>query len=80
MTGVSNIFFYCYFGKLSTECYSKMPGCLFESNWQTLTVDMQKYVLLMIQNAQPPLYYHGFKVAVLNLETFMKVIRNKLVE
>lgn len=74
VTGISNIFFYCYFGKLSTDCYSEIPGLLFESDWYLLSVCKQKYILLMIQNAQIPLYYHGYKMAVLDLRTFSMVI------
>lgn len=47
---------------------------LFQANWQALPLKLQKYFVVMITNAQTPLYYHGFGVAVLNLETFTKVI------
>lgn len=47
-----------------------MADCLYDTNWQKLPIRLQKYVVLMIGNAQKPLYYHGFGVALLNLETF----------
>lgn len=71
--GSSNLFLYCYFGKLATESYAKMSVCLFECNWRSLSVKLQKYIIVMIANAQLPMYYHGFGVAILNLETFTKV-------
>lgn len=50
-----------------------MADCLFESNWQGLPVDLQKYVILMIKQSQEPLFYHGSGIAVLDLETFSSV-------
>lgn len=90
----SNLFIYCFFGKLATESYQKMADCLYESNWWELPVGLQKYFLLMNMNMQRwvvhssiyfeyfawkkylvdrLLFYHGFEVAVLNLETFSQV-------
>lgn len=73
MVGVSNLFVYCFFGKLATESYANMPKCLFETNWPELPHELQRYFVLMISDAQRPLYYHGFGIAILNLETFLKV-------
>lgn len=70
--GLSVIFIYCVFGKLATESLLSMSDRLYESNWCELPVDFQKHFILMIQNTQKPLFYHGFGVAVLNLETFTK--------
>lgn len=78
MTGgiitLSNLFLYCYFGILATESYEEIGFCLFEANWQDLHVELQKYVIIMIADAQKPLEYHGFGVSVLNLTTFNKVL------
>lgn len=73
IVGATNLFVFCFYGKLATDSYEKMTKCVFESNWQELPVDLQKYLILMIGNAQRPLYYHGFRIAVLNLETFCTV-------
>lgn len=69
----SNLFLYCYYGKLTTNSFVEMSHGLYESNWVELPVNLQKYYILMLANIQIPLYYHGFGVAVLNLETFTKV-------
>lgn len=50
-----------------------MADLLFESEWQCLPVNLQKYVIVMIADMQRPVYYHGFEVAILDLETFSKV-------
>lgn len=69
----SNLFVYCFFGKMATESFEKMANSFYESNWTKLSVESQAYFLVMITNAQRPIHYHGFGMAVLNLETFCKV-------
>ncbi|XP_055305901.1 odorant receptor 22c-like [Sitodiplosis mosellana] len=71
----TNLFVYCFFGKLATESYTKIADCLYEANWREVSIDLQKYIIVMIQNAQRPLYYHGFGIAVLNLETFCGLLQ-----
>lgn len=73
--GISNLFVYCYFGKLATDSFQKMADYLYESNWHELPINLQKEFVVMILNTQKPLHYTGFGIAVLNLETFLKVSR-----
>lgn len=61
-------------GQLATESYEQISDSLYESNWQRLSSDLQKYIILMIRNMNIPLVYHGFDVFVLNLTTFTAVI------
>lgn len=61
---------------MSTESYFGMAECLYETNWNELPIDQQKYFIIMIQNAQQPLYYHGYGMVILKLETFCKVNEN----
>lgn len=67
------LFLYCYFGKIASESALDIVDLLFQSNWQVLPIKLQKYIIIMIANAQHPLDYDGFGVAVLNLETYAKV-------
>lgn len=69
----SNMFVCCFFGKLATESFENMPDCLYNSNWYMRPVKYQKYFYFIIENMQIPLFYHGFNIAVLNLELFTKV-------
>lgn len=69
----SNLFLYCYNGQLASDRYLAMANILFESKWYCLPLEMQKYFLLMIGNAQQNLYYHGFDLARLNLQTYCQV-------
>lgn len=73
VNGVSTLFIYCFFGKMATESYKKISECLYDCNWHDLSPQHQKYFVIMIQNAQQPIHYNGFGIAVLNLETFTTV-------
>lgn len=73
LAGTSNLFAYCYLGKMATHSYENMAKCLYDCNWHELSPKLQKYIVVMMANAQRPVYYDGFGVAVLNLETFTKV-------
>lgn len=74
------LFLYCFFGKLAIDSFARMADSLFEANWQDLPINLQKYFILMIANSQKPIYYHGFGVAILNLETFCKVILSSVLQ
>lgn len=71
--GVLNLFLYCFFSKLAAESFEKFAECLYECEWHGLPNDLLKYFMVMIANTQKPMFYHGFGVAILNLETFSKV-------
>ncbi|XP_055309901.1 odorant receptor 47a-like [Sitodiplosis mosellana] len=75
VVNISNLFVYCYFGKLASVSYEKMAHCLYESNWQRLSTHLQKYIVLMMGNMHRPLFYHGFDVFILNLSTFSKLLK-----
>lgn len=72
-TSGSNLFVYCYFGKLATDSYTRMAECLYDNDWVGIDIESQKFIILMIANIQKPIYYHGFGVIYLNLETFTDV-------
>lgn len=69
-----NLFVYCFTACNSTEQYTKLADMLYESNWPKLTVNLQKIIILMILEAQKPIYYHGLSLVELRLGTFMKVL------
>lgn len=66
-------FLLCFFGKIATKSFEEMADILYESNWQHLSPDLQKYFVFMIANAQQPLYYGGYGVTILDLQTFVRV-------
>lgn len=50
-----------------------MSDIMYECEWLNLSVDLQKDLALVIGNMNRPLYYHGFGIAILNLETYARV-------
>ena len=75
---IMNLFFYCFYGKSATEYYLHFADLLFESKWYELPNQYQKFIILMLENAQRPIYYHGSNIAYLNLETFTKAIQYQI--
>lgn len=73
IVGGSNLYLYCYFGQSAHDHYIDLSDVYFEANWRKLPDELQKYFTLMCANAQLPLYYHGFGVAYINLNTFLRV-------
>lgn len=73
VTGLGNLFICCYFGQLATEQFLKYADCSFDSNWTELPIKLQLYLKIIIENAQIPLYYHGFKMIDLSFGTLTKV-------
>lgn len=70
-----NLFVYCYFGKIGTDSFASMPDSLYvEMNWRNLKPKLQMYVVLMIRNMQKPVFYSGFSVTVMDLNTFIRVL------
>lgn len=57
--GMSNLFIYCYFGEMATEYFKRMSNCLYQSEWEALPVELQKYFVVMIANTQIPMFYSG---------------------
>lgn len=70
----ANLFLYCYFGEKSHQAYADLADIFYAANWTHLPVNLQKYFVVMIGNAQPEIFYHGFGVAYLNLNTFLRVL------
>lgn len=67
------LFGYCYCGMLATESFEKMSDCIyFDLNWQALSLKLKKYCILMIENMQQPIYYHGSGIVILDLYTFIQ--------
>lgn len=71
--GLSILFVYCYYGKSTTDYYLRFGDLAYNLNWHKLPNHLKTHIILMIQNAQRPIQYHGFNIAYLNLETFCQV-------
>lgn len=72
--GMINLFIYCYFGKIATDSFEDMADAIYlKMDWQKLSLKHRKYLILLIGNMQRPIYYHGFKIAVVDLTTYIRV-------
>lgn len=58
---------------MATESFQQTANSFYESNWQSLSIELQIFIRLTIQNLQKPISYHGFGVVPLNLDIFCKV-------
>lgn len=72
-----NLYLYCYFGHFTTNTFALYPRYFFETDWFKLPANMQKYFIILLGNSNKPLTYDGFKLISLNLETFLKVRKEK---
>lgn len=71
--GTGSLYLFCYFGKLATESFENISNCIDNASWQHFDIELKKYVIFMIKNAQRSLHFHGYVMLVLNLETFTYV-------
>lgn len=72
--GLLNAFAYCYVGCKPNFAHVSVGDLLYSLNWYKLPKEYRKYLILMIQDSQRPIYYHGFNLIYLHLETSTKVI------
>lgn len=73
LTSAGNIFLYCYVGSHTTTTFLRFSDIPYESLWYKFPVDLQKYLHLIIANAQRPRAFDGYAIMDLNLVTFVKV-------
>lgn len=67
------LFVYFLFARIATERFAQMADCMYESDWLSLPVQFQKDFIVIIANAQRPLYYQALGIVILNMETFTSV-------
>lgn len=72
------LFLFCFFGKLSTDIFYNMTDCLYESKWNELPIELQKFYVIIIGVGQRSHFYHGFGMIYLKLETFTRVSKYKI--
>lgn len=78
IVGIANLFVFCYFGKLTTESFTKFADYVYDLNWQKFGIDLKKSAILIIQLAHRPLYYEGYGIFILDLQTFTQVCIQKM--
>lgn len=58
---------------MATDSFSGIADVMFECDWHEYPIEHQKIFILIIENAQQPIQFDGFEIAILNLETFCMV-------
>lgn len=67
------LFLYSYFGAVTTFEFLLYGVHLYESDWYKMPIEQQKYMILIIRNAQEDLCFTGSKLFVMDLATFSRV-------
>lgn len=67
------LYAYCSYGDRTTSNYAGFADVLYETNWYELPIQNQKYFILMMSNAQEPVYYHGMYLIEVHLIFLGKV-------
>lgn len=63
----------CYFATYSTNRVSTINEAVYDLNWYDYPQDVRKYILLIMAQAQVPIFFSGFKMVHCTLEIFGKV-------
>lgn len=67
------LLFFCYFGQRVTSAFSSLSEFIYTLDWQSFPIGMQKYISLIMQYSQKPVYIRGLGSIHCTLEVFQKV-------
>lgn len=70
----SSLFLYSNYANKSTNFYIDLADLLYESNWTKLSAKMQINLIVIIRDAQKPIFYHMIHTRNLHLKTFLQVM------
>lgn len=74
------VFLYCFVGSLTTDQFHRFGDISYEFEWYQLPIDLQKYLTLIIADAQRPQVFTGFNIIDSSLMTFTKVCLEQDIE
>lgn len=64
----------CNSASLATDSVASIGETIYDSNWFNAPLEFRRFVLLIIQQSQKPIYFTGLKLFYCNLPMFLKVI------
>lgn len=70
-----SIFIFCENGELVNKGFNEFNDELCQCNWYLLPIEMQRNVVIFIENTQQPAIIRGFANTVCRREAFKKVHR-----
>lgn len=78
LMSVGVVYVYCFVGSLITDQFLRFGDIAYESEWMKMPTGLQKFIQMMIADAQRPLIFNGLNIVDLNLNAFTKVIAHFL--
>lgn len=61
---------FCYFANMASDRLSSLGNTVFATNWYDYPVEWQKFVILMVERSQKPVYFKGLHLIKCTLEVF----------
>lgn len=74
VVNAGNVFLCCFVGSATKEIFWRYGDISYGSVWYQFPIRLQKYVLLIIVDAQRPRVFSGLGIIELNLIAFGKVL------
>lgn len=66
-------FIFCYFGQKVTSAYEMIHDSMYLSDWNSYSMEIRKYMPIMLMLAKKPVWMQGFANSHCTLKTFQKV-------
>lgn len=70
---VCYVYLYTQFGEVTNESFKNISNLLYEADWLKQPNHLKKTLLLMMLNAQPPMFYTTFGGFPLNVDILGRV-------
>lgn len=77
-TLLTQMFAYSYVGEYMKYQIEEVAHAIFSSNWYFLSIKLTKNILFVITRSQDPIQLAAGKFIVVNMETFMSIIKTSL--
>lgn len=69
------LFIFCYYGNMVTSECQLVSISAYDTLWYLYPIELQKYIIPIMQRSQQPFYFTGFKITVCSLQSFTNVSR-----
>lgn len=67
------IFFICEFGEKTTDYFNQLNGALYECDWYTYPIEIQRMLPIILQATQNPIVLQGYGNVFCLRDTFKTV-------
>lgn len=77
-TVLIQIFGYCYVGEYLTSQMEGIGHNMYFSNWYDVPATLAKEIVYIIMRAQEPVVLKAGKIFIMNMETYMSIIKSSI--